>query len=79
MLMVGNDPVEAERLLVAGELVCPSCTGVLSPWGTLGGGPRGERLGRCGTVRGGAGVPRAGARTCCWRRCGCRGARTRSA
>ncbi len=33
MLMVGNDPVEAERLLVAGELVCPSCTGVLSPWG----------------------------------------------
>lgn len=33
MVMVGNDPVEVERSLVAGELVCPSCSGVLAPWG----------------------------------------------
>ena len=33
MLMVGNDPVEVERSLVAGELACPSCSGVLAPWG----------------------------------------------
>jgi hypothetical protein len=33
MLMVGIDPVEVERLLFAGELVCPACEGVLRPWG----------------------------------------------
>ena len=33
MVMVGNDPVEVERSLVAGELACPSCSGVLAPWG----------------------------------------------
>lgn len=33
MLMVGTDPVEVERLLLAGELACPSCSGVLRPWG----------------------------------------------
>jgi hypothetical protein len=31
--MVGTDPVEVEGLLLAGELVCPSCAGVLRPWG----------------------------------------------
>lgn len=33
MLMVGTDPVEVERMLVSGELSCPSCRGVLAPWG----------------------------------------------
>ncbi len=33
MLMVGTDRVEVERLLGAGELACPSCPGVLGPWG----------------------------------------------
>lgn len=33
MLMVGTDPVEVERMLVSGELSCPSCGGVLVPWG----------------------------------------------
>lgn len=33
MLMVGSDPVEVERSLMSGELFCPSCRGVLSPWG----------------------------------------------
>ena len=33
MLMVDTDPVEVERLLLAGELACPCCEGVLGPWG----------------------------------------------
>lgn len=33
MLMVGTDPGQVERLLLAGELACPSCAGVLRPWG----------------------------------------------
>lgn len=31
--MVDTDPVEVERLLLTGELTCPSCEGVLRPWG----------------------------------------------
>lgn len=31
--MVGTDPLEVERSLLAGELVCPACEGVLRPWG----------------------------------------------
>jgi hypothetical protein len=31
--MVGTDPVEVERLLLTGELACPSCAGVLRSWG----------------------------------------------
>lgn len=33
MLMVDTDRVEVERLLLAGELRCPSCEEVLGPWG----------------------------------------------
>lgn len=33
MVMVGTDPVEVERALLAGELACPECSGVLRPWG----------------------------------------------
>lgn len=33
MLMVGTDPVEVERMLLCGELSCPSCPGLLAPWG----------------------------------------------
>lgn len=33
MLMVDTDSVVVERLLLAGELGCPSCGGVLRPWG----------------------------------------------
>jgi len=33
MLIVGSDRIEVERLLVSGELSCPSCGGVLGPWG----------------------------------------------
>jgi hypothetical protein len=33
MVMVGSDPVEVERALLAGELACPDCSGVLRPWG----------------------------------------------
>jgi len=33
MLIVGSDPFEVERLLLAGELACPACRGVLRPWG----------------------------------------------
>lgn len=33
MLIVDTDPLEVERSLFAGELVCPSCEGVLRPWG----------------------------------------------
>jgi hypothetical protein len=33
MLMVDTDLVEVERLLLTGELICPSCGGVLRPWG----------------------------------------------
>jgi transposase-like protein len=31
--MVDTDPLEVERLLLAGDLACPSCGGVLRPWG----------------------------------------------
>ena len=34
MLIGGSDPVEVERQLVSGELSCPSCRGVLVPWGS---------------------------------------------
>ena len=33
MLMVDTDAVVVERLLLAGGLTCPSCGGVLAPWG----------------------------------------------
>lgn len=33
MLMVDTDAVVVERLLLAGELTCPPCGGVLAPWG----------------------------------------------
>lgn len=33
MLIVGSDRVEVERLLCSGLLACPSCSGVLAPWG----------------------------------------------
>jgi hypothetical protein len=33
MLMVDTDAVLVERLLLAGQLTCPSCGGVLAPWG----------------------------------------------
>jgi len=33
MLMVDTDSVAVERLLLAGELTCPPCGGVLRPWG----------------------------------------------
>ncbi len=33
MVMVGTDGAQVERSLLAGELVCPSCAGVLGPWG----------------------------------------------
>jgi len=33
MLMVDTDAVVVERLLLTGELCCPSCGGVLRPWG----------------------------------------------
>ncbi len=33
MLMVDTDSVVVERLLLTGELACPSCGGVLRPWG----------------------------------------------
>lgn len=33
MLMVDTDAVVVERLLLTGELTCPSCGGVLRPWG----------------------------------------------
>lgn len=55
MVMVGTDPVEVERRLLAGELWCP-CGGGLSPWGHArprivhGVGslrPRRARCGRC--------------------------------
>jgi len=61
MLMVGNDPVEVERSLVAGELVCPSCSGALGPWGNArwrsSRGPAGTvrhrpRRGRCASCGG---------------------------
>jgi hypothetical protein len=55
VVMVGGEPVEAERRLRAGELACP-CGGGLSPWGharervVRGVGvlrPRRARCGRC--------------------------------
>lgn len=33
MLMVGTDGAEVERDLCAGQLSCPTCAGVLGPWG----------------------------------------------
>lgn len=33
MLIVGIDPVEVERALIAGKLGCSGCRGVLRPWG----------------------------------------------
>lgn len=33
MKIVGTDPLEVERALVAGELACPDCGGQLRPWG----------------------------------------------
>lgn len=33
MLMVDTDAVVVERLLLTGQLSCPSCGGVLAPWG----------------------------------------------
>ena len=33
MKIVGTDPLEVERALVAGELECPDCAGRLCPWG----------------------------------------------
>lgn len=33
MLIVGTDRVEVERSLISRELTCPSCGGVLAPWG----------------------------------------------
>ena len=33
MVMVGTDRAEVERSLVSGRLSCPSCQGVLAPWG----------------------------------------------
>ena len=33
VLMVGTDQVEVEADLLAGRLACPSCRGVLGPWG----------------------------------------------
>ncbi len=33
MVMVGTDRAEVERSLVSGGLSCPSCQGVLAPWG----------------------------------------------
>ena len=33
LLMVGTCPLEVDRLLRAGELRCPDCTGELRPWG----------------------------------------------
>lgn len=33
MLMVDTDSVEVERLLLGGQLTCPSCSGHLRPWG----------------------------------------------
>lgn len=63
MVMVDSDPVEVERALLAAELACPGCGGVLRPWGyarcrssrpehevTTGvrHRPRRSRCGRCG-------------------------------
>jgi hypothetical protein len=33
VIIVGTDPVEVERVLVAGLLDCSDCRGVLRPWG----------------------------------------------
>ena len=33
MLIVDTDLLEVERSLLGGELLCPSCGGVLQPWG----------------------------------------------
>ena len=61
MVMVGIDRAEVERLLLSGELSCPSCQGVLAPWGHARSrssrGPDGTirhrpRRARCGSCRG---------------------------
>lgn len=57
VVMVGPDPVEVERRLQAGDLVC-GCGGVLRPWGharervVRGVGRLRPRRGRCGSCRG---------------------------
>jgi hypothetical protein len=33
VLMVGTDPLEVDRLLLGGLLLCPGCEQVLRPWG----------------------------------------------
>lgn len=33
MVMVGTEQAEVERSLLSGDLACPSCWGVLAPWG----------------------------------------------
>lgn len=48
MLMVGTDPVEVERLLLAGELGCPACAGVLRTWGYARWGLHGGNTAVCG-------------------------------
>lgn len=61
MVMVGIDRAEVERSLLSGELVCPSCAGVLAPWGharsRFSRGPAGTvrhrpRRARCSSCRG---------------------------
>ena len=34
MIIVGNEPVEVEKGLLAGGFCCPVCSGVLRPWGS---------------------------------------------
>lgn len=56
VVMVGTDPVEVDRRLLAGELACP-CGGGLSPWGharervVRGVGVLRPRRARCGACR----------------------------
>lgn len=61
MVMVGTEALEVERSLVSGELSCPSCQGVLAPWGHARSrssrGPEGTvrhrpRRARCSSCRG---------------------------
>ena len=77
MLIVCAEQARVEVELVGGLFGCPSCRGVLGPWGH--GVERVLRcrsgIGCCG--RGGRGVAGARARMCCCRMWRCRGARTR--
>ncbi|MDN5769210.1 MAG: hypothetical protein L0H78_25850 [Humibacillus sp.] len=61
MMMVGTDEAGVERSLLSGELVCPSCSGLLAPWGHARSrssrGPEGTvrhrpRRARCSSCRG---------------------------